>query len=178
MNPRDDISLHLSPVFTPPPRVVRNSLQSQSWGPEESYGGFPFGAGQSFEIMILIENHEFKIAINGTHFGEFPHRLPLSRVSHLTVDGDVSVSQINVGNDGASAPAVAAPAVSSAAPYPTGPIGMPMPYSESYQTGPSPGYPPGGSMPPYGAPPPAYPGATAYPTASYPQAGEIKSVEI
>src|SRR5699024_9740827 len=73
VNPRDDVALHLSPVFTPPPRIVRNSISSNRWGPEESFGGFPLAAGSSFEFMILVEHSEFRIALNGAHFTEFRH---------------------------------------------------------------------------------------------------------
>ena len=42
VNPRDDLALHFSPVFTHPQRVVRNSLQSLVWGAEESHNGKVF----------------------------------------------------------------------------------------------------------------------------------------
>ncbi|XP_035225612.1 galectin-5-like, partial [Stegodyphus dumicola] len=92
---RSDIALHLSPVFSPPPRIVRNSLENQNWGPEESHGSsFPFSRGQGFEILILVEVDHFKIAIDGQHFTEFYYRLPLHSISHISVDGDVSVNFI------------------------------------------------------------------------------------
>lgn len=78
VNPRDDLALHLSPVFTHPQRVVRNSLQSLQWGPEESTGGNPFTPGQQFEVIILVEYNCYKIAINGFHFTEFIHRYEFS----------------------------------------------------------------------------------------------------
>lgn len=61
---RSDIALHLSPVFSSPPRLVRNSLENQQWGPEESHGPyFPLVTGQSFDILILVESEEFKVKI-------------------------------------------------------------------------------------------------------------------
>ncbi|XP_042897554.1 galectin-4 isoform X2 [Parasteatoda tepidariorum] len=92
---RNDIALHLSPVFSSPPRVVRNSLENQNWGPEESHGPpFPFSSCQSFEIFILVEPDHFKIAVNGQHFTEFNYRLPLEKISHIGIDGDVTISSI------------------------------------------------------------------------------------
>jgi len=131
VNPRDDLALHLSPVFTHPQRVVRNSLQQLQWGPEESSGGNPFTPGQQFEIIILVEYNAYKIAINGFHFTEFMYRLPFNHVSHLTIDGDVSVNYIvyemlNAGGQ------THQPHMSSSTPYPAGAgaIGMP-PYGSS-----------------------------------------------
>ncbi|XP_055928011.1 collagen alpha-1(III) chain-like [Argiope bruennichi] len=92
---RSDISLHLSPVFTSPPRVVRTYFENQQWGPEESHGPyFPFAVGQEFEILILIESDQFKIAVNGQHFTEFHYKLPLQSISHIAVDGDVTINSI------------------------------------------------------------------------------------
>lgn len=94
-HPRDDIALHLSPVFAPPPRVVRNSIQHQQWGPEESHGDpFPLVVGQGFEILVLVEHESYKIAINGVHYAEFRHRIPISRVTHVAIDGEVSIGML------------------------------------------------------------------------------------
>lgn len=170
MNPRDDIALHLSPVFSPPPRVVRNSLQAQRWGPEESYGGFPFVGGQGFEVLILVEHELFKIAINGQHFAEFRHRISLQRITHLTIDGEVSISLIAFeGGSGAgySMPSAPPPAMTNA-PYPS--VGMP-PYPQAgavpYPTAGVPPYPPMGGPTPGGYAPQVYPAqAGAYPQAN------------
>lgn len=37
----------------------------------------------------------FQIAINGQHFCEFPHRISFSDVTHLLIDGDVSITLIS-----------------------------------------------------------------------------------
>jgi len=54
----------------------------------------PFHLGQPFEVMILIEEQHYKIAINGSHFCEYRHRIPKDTVRQLTVEGDVQLSQI------------------------------------------------------------------------------------
>lgn len=97
LNPRDDLALHFSPCFTPhPPKIVRNSLISSSWGPGESSGPFVFAQGQPFEVMILTEEHKFKIAINGSHYCEFNHRVSYEEITHLSIDGDVDIEKITV----------------------------------------------------------------------------------
>lgn len=155
LNPRDDLALHLSPSFTPP-RIVRNSLQHGAWGLEEAWGnGTVLSPHQPFEIIILTEPEQFKIAINGSHFCEFRHRLPYPEISHLSIDGDVDIDHITVTSmqpaySNASAPM---PTPSSyGTPYPAGNVATPMP---SYPSGPY-------STPSMPTPAP-YPTPSAYP---------------
>ncbi|CAB3231854.1 unnamed protein product [Arctia plantaginis] len=100
-DPRDDIALHLNFRFVEM-CVVRNHLTAMSWGVEDTNGGMPLNRGESFEALILCEPHAIKVALNGLHFCEFPHRVPFQRISHLTVDGDVLIQFI--GFEGAAPP--------------------------------------------------------------------------
>ncbi|XP_077521960.1 uncharacterized protein LOC144133032 isoform X1 [Amblyomma americanum] len=170
MHPRDDIALHLSPVFSPPPRIVRNSIQTQQWGPEESHGDpFPLVAGQSYEILVLVEHDHYKIAINSRHYAEFRHRIPLHRVTHLTMDGDTTISLVQFEGSPSMAPPASGMGMPMPMPVPSGRIS---PYGDTAPYPPQAGYPPaGGYYPPSGMPP-AYPGG-GYPAASggYPAHG-------
>ncbi|KAK8779445.1 hypothetical protein V5799_019212 [Amblyomma americanum] len=171
MHPRDDIALHLSPVFSPPPRIVRNSIQTQQWGPEESHGDpFPLVAGQSYEILVLVEHDHYKIAINSRHYAEFRHRIPLHRVTHLTMDGDTTVSLVQFEGSPSMAPPASGMGMPMPMPVPSGRIS---PYGDTAPYPPQAGYPPaGGYYPPPSGMPPAYPGG-GYPAASggYPAHG-------
>uniref|UniRef100_A0A1E1WT13 Galectin n=1 Tax=Pectinophora gossypiella TaxID=13191 RepID=A0A1E1WT13_PECGO len=89
-DPRDDIALHLNFRFVER-CVVRNHLTALSWGAEETAGGLPLVPGQPFEVLVLCEPHALKVALNGQHFCEFPHRIPFQRISHITFDGDVTI---------------------------------------------------------------------------------------
>ncbi|XP_054928719.1 uncharacterized protein [Dermacentor andersoni] len=164
VHPRDDIALHLSPVFSPPPRIVRNSIQAQQWGPEESHGDpFPLVAGQSFELLVLVEHDQYKIAINGKHYTEFWHRIPIQRVTHLTMDGDTTISLVQFEGipsmplgPGMPMPMPVAPPSGRVSPYGDTRFGAPYP--------PQAGYPPGGGYyPPTAGMQPAYPGGGGYP---------------
>lgn len=193
INPRDDLALHLSPCFTPP-RVIRNSLISGSWGIEEAWGnGTVVNPHAPFEIMILAEHEQFKIAINGAHYCEFRHRVPYQQITHLSIDGDLDIDRISVSSAESSAapyrppqstaysqqpPAYQhpsapppAPQSSQSTPYPTVPnSGMPMPpmypnlTPQSMPSGPYPSVP---SMQP---PPGPMPMPSSY-ASGYPQAG-------
>lgn len=162
-NPRDDLALHLSPCFTPP-RIIRNTLRHGAWGLEEAWGnGTILNPHQPFEIMILAEPDQFKIAINGAHYCEFKYRIPYQEITHLTIDGDVNVERIAI-TSSSYTPAYQSPTAPAPAPvvppYPaagTG-IGMPMPMPGMY-----PNLVSGG-----GGPPAPYPAANPYPSATNP----------
>ncbi|CAN8031822.1 unnamed protein product [Ixodes persulcatus] len=192
MHPRDDIALHLSPVFSPPPRVVRNSIQQQQWGPEESHGDpFPLVAGQGFEILVLVEHDHYKIAINGAHYAEFRHRLPIHQVTHVAIDGEVSVGMLHfegsvqssapppgplyppLGGDTAAMPMpMPVPVSGRVSPYGNLGHGAQYPAAQPYPAQPYPSQPgyPAGSYPGGGYPGGGYPGG-AYPAGQYPPPG-------
>ncbi|KAG7511194.1 galectin-8-like [Solea senegalensis] len=93
----ENIALHLNPrmksgVFT------RNSYLSESWGQEErELPFFPFSSGEYFEILILCQPHQFKLAVNGAHLFEFRHRVQdLSSINQLEVMGDVELSDVKL----------------------------------------------------------------------------------
>ncbi len=70
-------------------------MLSQRWGNEERGGTFPFVRGHNFEIIILCEVNEYKIAVNGVHYASFKHRIPnLQRVTFVSIDGGVKIYNI------------------------------------------------------------------------------------
>lgn len=92
-----DIALHFSTRFNDPYTsqvVVRTNKSGGGWGAEDRDGGFPFAAGSNFELLILLEHHEWKIAVNGAHFASFHHRTPFTHATHLAIDGDVNITSV------------------------------------------------------------------------------------
>ncbi|XP_017770971.1 PREDICTED: galectin-4-like [Nicrophorus vespilloides] len=89
-----DIAVHVS-VRISEGYVARNSFQNGEWGDEEDKGDLLIGAGQKFEIIILCGSTDYKIAMNGKHFCEFPQRVSPRSTSHLFIDGDVSLTLIS-----------------------------------------------------------------------------------
>jgi hypothetical protein len=93
----NDIAFHLSVRFDDPhsgQAVVRTNRRHGGWGAEERDGGFPFAKGQNYELLILIDNAEFKLAVNGTHFTSMRHRNGLHDGNTLGVEGDVVVQSV------------------------------------------------------------------------------------
>ncbi len=58
------MALHINARFSGnASTVVRNSLLGQQWGMEENSGHFPFMPGQPFEILILVDQDAYQVAI-------------------------------------------------------------------------------------------------------------------
>uniref|UniRef100_A0A8C8RLT7 Galectin n=1 Tax=Pelusios castaneus TaxID=367368 RepID=A0A8C8RLT7_9SAUR len=93
--PRSDIALHFNPRFEDGGYVVCNTFERQSWGTEERKQEMPFLKGHSFEIQVFVKHDSFLVTVNGCHFVEYKHRIPLSRVDTITVSGGVEVAIIS-----------------------------------------------------------------------------------
>ena len=96
-----NIGLHFNPRWdnpnSPQPVVVCTHSLNSDWEPEEEhYPSFPFAKGTQFELLILFEPGEFKVAVNGQHFISFPHRMPFKLNDHLSFNGDVQVSVVRI----------------------------------------------------------------------------------
>ncbi|XP_074472661.1 galectin-8 isoform X2 [Sebastes fasciatus] len=93
-----DIALHLNPRLKEE-IFVRNSFRSECWGTEERKlsSSFPFSPGQYFEMIILCERQQFRVAVNGLHQLDFKHRAQdLSRITQLEVLGDVTLLDVKI----------------------------------------------------------------------------------
>ncbi|XP_060597380.1 galectin-3-like [Ruditapes philippinarum] len=77
--------------------IVRNHKDG-GWGMEErQIGYFPFKTGEHFEMIILVEQGCFKVAVNDKHMLQFNHRIrQLDRVDTLRIDGDVTLTQVRI----------------------------------------------------------------------------------
>ncbi|XP_076834157.1 galectin-8 isoform X2 [Brachyhypopomus gauderio] len=93
----ENIALHLNARIKSS-LFIRNSFLSQSWGPEElETPCFPFSPGKYFEIIILCQSHQFKIAVNGAHLVDYRHRLQdLASITQLEVMGDVELQDVKL----------------------------------------------------------------------------------
>ncbi|XP_038635304.1 galectin-3b [Scyliorhinus canicula] len=73
--------------------MVRNSMINNSWGGEEREAPrFPFKPGQKFEILLLAEPTQYKMAVNNQHLLEFRHRYKtLKDITKVAIHGDISL---------------------------------------------------------------------------------------
>lgn len=89
-----EIALHFNPRFDQRV-VVRNSYQNGRWENEErAPHTFPFFAGKDFDVLFLVEATHFKVAVNGRHYIEFRHRLPIRTIDKLNIEGNIKIKRI------------------------------------------------------------------------------------
>lgn len=92
VNGNGQIAFHFNPRFSQN-EIVRNSNLG-GWGPEEKSGGFPFKKGRNFEVIILVEQDQYKVAINGQHSFDYRHRCPFQEISRIVLKGGIRVGQL------------------------------------------------------------------------------------
>jgi len=96
----NDIQFHVSVRWDDPnnggrPVVVRTNCQGGGWGSEERQDNFfPFQPGQEAEVLILLDHHEWKMAVNGNHFISMAHRMPYQGATHVNVSGNVQLRYV------------------------------------------------------------------------------------
>lgn len=94
-----NIALHFNARFDDPydgRAVVVTNRSHGNWGSEirEHASAFPFHQGHQFEMLILYQHGEFKIAVNGHHFASMHARNSLHEANHLAVEGDCFIRSI------------------------------------------------------------------------------------
>uniref|UniRef100_A0AC35FJX4 Galectin n=1 Tax=Panagrolaimus sp. PS1159 TaxID=55785 RepID=A0AC35FJX4_9BILA len=91
----NDVPLHISVRFDEG-KIVFNSFVNGEWGKEERKSN-PIKRGESFDIRIRSHDDRYQIFVDQKEFKDFEHRVPLSSVSHFSVDGDLYLQQIHWG---------------------------------------------------------------------------------
>lgn len=95
--PRDDIALQIS-VRILDGFIAINTLQAGVWGEEFQSFTQPIKRANHFEVTIMCDFNKYKIAINGQPFQDFPQRMHYDCITHLTIDGDVTINEILYGS--------------------------------------------------------------------------------
>ncbi|XP_068766500.1 galectin-4-like isoform X2 [Struthio camelus] len=96
-----DIALHVNPRFDEgQPVVVCNAQQAGAWGSEQRCPAAPLAPGAYFELIINAQALCYQVSVNGQHFLQFLHRLPLHTVQTLEVTGDVTLTCISFAGSG------------------------------------------------------------------------------
>ncbi|XP_046564370.1 galectin-9-like [Haliotis rubra] len=93
ISPMRDTVLHFNVRFNEN-AIIRNSQQNDAWGQEEQEGGMPLRKGTPFEIVFLADPQYYKISVDGSHFANFCHRVPMESAQYLVIIGEVNVSYV------------------------------------------------------------------------------------
>ncbi|KAK9958284.1 hypothetical protein ABG768_010419 [Culter alburnus] len=88
----DDIAFQIKPQFSSN-CIVLNSQQNGSWGKEEKLE-LPLKQGSSFDLLIAVNSENYQVYMSGCEVGRFQHRISLERVIALSVEGDVSLTNV------------------------------------------------------------------------------------
>uniref|UniRef100_A0A0K0DFF0 Galectin n=1 Tax=Angiostrongylus cantonensis TaxID=6313 RepID=A0A0K0DFF0_ANGCA len=111
----DNKALHINPRFDvgggwfsghPDRQLVINSYISNRWCTEERFPN-PFEPGKPFQLRILVLENYFKIAVNGKHVCDYPHRVPVEEVKTIYIGGNIRVDfiefqpAVRINNEGA-----------------------------------------------------------------------------
>ncbi|XP_047737268.1 5'-3' exoribonuclease 3 isoform X2 [Hyalella azteca] len=119
--------------------------RSAGWGNEELTHSVPgLSPSATFDLTILCDPQQFKIAYNGKHLCEFSHRTNPASLTYLQVGslpGDLTLSCVWVEAPAAAQHAASAPAMAYGAPPPPYTPNNPLPYDPNPQMGYAP--PPG-----------------------------------
>ncbi|KAF2898414.1 hypothetical protein ILUMI_07761 [Ignelater luminosus] len=93
-SPQDDIALQVS-IRLLDGYIALNSLQHGVWDEEQRSIRLPVKCGERFKISLICEFNQYKVDINKQHYYEFPQRILYDCITHLAIDGDVSIIQIS-----------------------------------------------------------------------------------
>ncbi|EYC08881.1 hypothetical protein Y032_0063g3411 [Ancylostoma ceylanicum] len=91
----NDVPLHISVRFDEG-KIVMNTFSNGEWGKEERKSN-PIKKGDSFDIRIRAHDDRFQIIIDQKEFKDYEHRLPLTSITHLSIDGDLYLNHVHWG---------------------------------------------------------------------------------
>ncbi|XP_055002395.1 galectin-4-like [Sorex araneus] len=91
---RDDIAFHFNPRFAGWNKVIFSARLSGMWGAAEEKKKIPLKNGEHFDMLVMITQEHYKVLVNGNHFYEFGHRTPIQKVTHLYVDGAMTLQSV------------------------------------------------------------------------------------
>lgn len=77
-------------------QIVLNSFANGEWGKEERKSN-PIKRGEPFDIRVRAHDDKFQIIVDQKEFKEYEHRLPLSSITHFSVDGDLYLNTVSWG---------------------------------------------------------------------------------
>jgi len=90
---KDDIILHVNPRFPQAqPRVlVLNTHKDGGWLKEQRCGMHDLKQGNSFNMIILVHDSCFKIAINNSEVAKYEHLMFPELVTKITISGEIKL---------------------------------------------------------------------------------------
>jgi hypothetical protein len=91
----NDVPLHISVRFDEG-KLVFNTFSKGEWGKEERKSN-PWKRGDDIDLRIRAHDSKFQIFADQKEVKEYEHRIPLSSITHFSIDGDVFITHIHWG---------------------------------------------------------------------------------
>ncbi|KJH47760.1 galactoside-binding lectin [Dictyocaulus viviparus] len=91
----NDVPLHISVRFDEG-KIVMNTFSNGEWGKEERKS-CPIKKGDSFDIRIRAHDDRFQVIVDQKEFKDYEYRLPLTSITHLSIDGDLYLNHVHWG---------------------------------------------------------------------------------
>ncbi|MFH4980287.1 hypothetical protein AB6A40_006996 [Gnathostoma spinigerum] len=91
----NDVPLHISVRFDEG-KIVMNTFSNGEWGKEEKKGN-PFKKGEPFDIRLRAHDDHFQITCDQKEFKDYEYRVPLSSITHISIDGDLYLTDVHWG---------------------------------------------------------------------------------
>ncbi|KAE9553103.1 hypothetical protein FO519_003692 [Halicephalobus sp. NKZ332] len=91
----NDVPFHVSVRFDEG-KVVFNTFSNGEWGKEEKKS-IPIKKGEKFDLRIRVHDNRFQVFFDQKEFKEYDYRVPLSSITHFSVDGDLYLNKIHWG---------------------------------------------------------------------------------
>uniref|UniRef100_A0A915NVB5 Galectin n=1 Tax=Meloidogyne floridensis TaxID=298350 RepID=A0A915NVB5_9BILA len=94
---RFEINL-LSECFEVNPHVgsVPLHVNAGEWEKEERHSN-PFKKGETFDIRIRVHEERFELLANQHHLADFKHRHAFTKIDHMQITGDITLSNVHWG---------------------------------------------------------------------------------
>lgn len=91
----NDVPLHISFRFDEG-KIVFNTFSKGEWGKEERKSN-PYKKGDDIDVRVRAHDNKFSIFVDQKEIKEYEHRVPLSSVTHFSIDGDILLTHIHWG---------------------------------------------------------------------------------
>ncbi|XP_031354522.1 galectin-7-like isoform X2 [Photinus pyralis] len=101
--PRDDIVLQIA-VRILDGFIALNSLQNGIWDDELKGHTQPIKRADHFEMVIVCDFNKFMVSINDQLVCDYPQRIHYDRITHLVIEGEVTVAEISDGSQASGKP--------------------------------------------------------------------------
>lgn len=92
----DDIILHFNVrMESSRKEIVLNTLINNTWGHEKRMPNY-LQFGEPFEVRFLVTADKFNIALNGKHFCDYAHRVPVKNIRFVHIYGCLNVDVVEI----------------------------------------------------------------------------------